>query len=118
MAYLIVEPGMKAGEVGKALPIKRKDTKLAVKYALAAQHMGFRIVYLEAGSGAHAPVPPKMISAVKKSIDIALIVGGGIRTPKQGRAAAHAGANVVVTGTIVEKNFSALEKIIDAVKRS
>ncbi len=116
MAYIIIEPGMKAGEVGKAVPIKRSDAKLAVGYALAAQHMGFRLVYLEAGSGADRPVPPKMISTVKRSIDIALIAGGGIRTPQQARSAARAGADIIVTGTIGEENFFMLEKIIAAIK--
>lgn len=116
MAYIIIEPGMKAGEVGKAMPIKRDDAKLAAGYALAAQHMGFRLVYLEAGSGAGRPVPPKMISTVKRSIDIALIAGGGIRTPEQARSASRAGADIIVTGTIGEENFFMLEKIIAAVK--
>ncbi len=117
MAYIIIEPGMKAGRVGKAVPIKRDDSSMAAAYALAAQHMGFRVVYLEAGSGAHKPVPPEMIAAVKKAIYMPLIVGGGIRKPAQARAAMKAGADVVVTGTIGEENFSALEKIIKAVKK-
>ncbi len=117
MAYIIIEPGMKAGEVGKAALIKRNNAKLAAAYASAAQHMGFRLVYLEAGSGADKPVPPKMISTVKKSIDIPVIAGGGIRKPQQAKAAARAGADIIVTGTITEEKFFALEKIIAAIKR-
>lgn len=116
MAYLIVEPGMKAGQVGKVNLIKRNDSKKAVEYSVAAQMMGFSLVYLEAGSGADNPIHAEMISAVKKSIDIPLLVGGGIRNSSQASAAAKAGADIVVTGTIAEENFDKLGDIIKAVK--
>ena len=103
MGYIIVEPGMKVGEVGQADLVKRDDIKLAVGYALAAQMFGMSFVYLEAGSGAYEPVPPAMISAVKQAIDIPLIVGGGIRTPEAAQAAREAGADAIVTGTFIEQ---------------
>ena len=106
MGYLLVWPGMRAGEVGRAELIPRDDVDMAVQYALAAQFLGMDLVYLEAGSGAPVPVPPKMIRAVKKAISIPLVVGGGIRTPATARAAAMAGADIVVTGTIVEETGS------------
>ena len=118
MGYLLVWPGMRAGEVGRAELIPRDDPDMAVQYALAAQFLGMDLVYLEAGSGAPVPVPPKMIRAVKKEIAIPLIVGGGIRTPKAARAAVAAGADIVVTGTIIEEagDFSVLRRIVEAVK--
>ncbi len=118
MAYLIVEPGMRAGEVGRADPIPRKDTEEAVRYALTAQYMGMRLVYLEAGSGAPRPVPEAMVSAVKRAIAIPLLVGGGIRTPEAARAVARAGADIVVTGTVVEatRDPGILHDIVRAVK--
>ncbi len=103
MGYVIVEPGMKVGEVGKATPIKKDEIDLAVSYALACQMMGMDMVYFEAGSGASTPVPPAMVSAIRAAIDIPLIVGGGIRTPEAAAAAREAGANVVVTGTLLEQ---------------
>ncbi len=115
MAYLIVEPGMKAGRVGKADVIKRSDIKKAVAYSLAAQYMGMDLVYLEAGSGADKPVPVKMVKEVKKAVSIPVIVGGGIRKTSQAKRLAKY-ADVIVTGTITEENFAALEKIIKAVK--
>jgi len=118
MGYLVVEPGMRAGEVGRAKLIPRGNSDLAVQYALAAQFLGMDFVYLEAGSGAPVPVPPRMVRAVKKEITIPLIVGGGIRTPKAAGAAAMAGADILVTGTVVEESadFSVLRKIVEAVK--
>ena len=118
MAYLVVEPGMRAGEVGRADPIPRSRPGDAVEYALAAQMLGMRLVYLEAGSGAPEPVPAAMIRAVRGALDIPLIVGGGIRTPEAAGGVARAGADIVVTGTVVEraKDGEALRRIIEAVK--
>ena len=118
MAYLVVEPGMRAGEVGRAAPIPRSKPDVAAEYALAAQMFGMRLVYLEAGSGAPSPAPATMIRAVREAISIPLIVGGGIRDEGTARTVAEAGADVVVTGTIVEEatNGSMLRRIIQAVK--
>ena len=103
MGYLVVEPGMTVGRVGQADLLRRNCLEDAVAYALTAQYFGMRLVYLEAGSGAPEPVPPKMIRTVKDAIDIPLIVGGGIRTPQQAREIVKAGADIIVTGTIVEE---------------
>ena len=118
MAYLIVEPGMRAGEVGEADPIPRSRPDDAVEWALTAQFMGMRLVYLEAGSGAPEPPPPAMVRAVKGAIDVPLIVGGGIRTPAAAVALAKAGADILVTGTVVErtKDAATLRDIVAAVK--
>jgi phosphoglycerol geranylgeranyltransferase len=118
MAYLVVEPGMRAGEVGRADPIPRSEPETAVGYALAAQMLGMKLVYLEAGSGAPEPVPASMIRAVRKTLEIPLIVGGGIRTADAAGTVARAGADIVVTGTIVEraKDGDTLRRIIAAVK--
>jgi phosphoglycerol geranylgeranyltransferase len=118
MGYIIVEPGMKVGEVGRAKVIKREDLKTAMSYALACEYLGMSFVYLEAGSGADRPVPPEMIAAVKKTISIPLIVGGGIRTPEAAADARMAGADAVVTGTFIERcsDDTMLTDVIKAAK--
>ena len=63
-------------------------------------------IYLEAGSGASEPVPEEIIRVVRKSIDVTLIVGGGIRSPESARKVVAAGADIVVTGTFVETSLS------------
>jgi phosphoglycerol geranylgeranyltransferase len=50
-----------------------------------------------------------MVALVKRVIDVPLIVGGGIRTAEQARKAVEAGADIIVTGTAIEKAGS-LEK--------
>jgi len=117
MAYLIVAPGMRAGQVGKADLLPRDNPTLAVQYALAAQLLGMKLVYLECGSGAPEPVPTALVRAVRNAVDIPLVVGGGIRTPEDATGIARAGADIVVTGTIVEvARGEALRRIVEAVK--
>jgi len=105
MAYIIIEPGGTVGYVGDARLIPRSKPELAAAYALAAKYMGMRLVYLEAGSGADSPVPTKMVALVKKLIgDVLLIVGGGIRSGAAAAELVAAGADLIVTGTAVEKS--------------
>jgi len=103
MGYIVVEPGMTVGRVGKALLVRRDDKESAVGYALAAQFFGMSLVYLEAGSGAPEPVPPEMVNAVKMNISIPLIVGGGIRERVSACKILDSGADIIVTGTLVER---------------
>jgi len=116
MGYVIVEPGMTAGKVGEVDLVKKDDIKSAVGYALAAQYLGMNFFYLEAGSGAPEPVSDEMISAVKKSIDIPLIVGGGIRDSKTAKMKAKAGADIVVTGTKLEEEKNLTKALKDIIK--
>jgi phosphoglycerol geranylgeranyltransferase len=120
MGYLIFEPGMRAGEVGRAELVARGDTVLAVEYALAAQYFGMAAVYLEAGSGAPEPVSPSSIRGVKKELSIPVIVGGGITSPDAARATVRAGADIVVTGTVAERSSGregVLHDIVDAIRK-
>lgn len=116
MGYLLIEPGMKVGEVGKADLIKHSEVDKAVGYAIACEMYGMSYVYLEAGSGADVPVPAEMISAVKSSISIPLIVGGGIRTPEVAEVARKAGADAIVTGTFIEEcsDIGRLREVVEA----
>jgi phosphoglycerol geranylgeranyltransferase len=118
MGYLIIAPGMKVGEVSEADLVARDDPKTAVSYALAAEYLGMQSIYLEAGSGAPQPVPEEMIRAVRSKISVPLFVGGGIRDAECATKAKNAGANVIVTGTVVENGrfTKRLESIIKAVK--
>jgi len=104
MGYVIVGEGGTAGIVGKAIAVPYTKPELAAAHALAGQYLGMRFVYLEGGSGAKNPVPPEMIRVVKHYIDIPVVVGGGIRTKEQAFAAASAGADVIVTGNVLEGN--------------
>ena len=62
------------------------------------------LVYLEAGSGSKKPVSTEMVSMVRSYLDIPLIVGGGIRTSADAGAIVEAGADIVVTGNLLEED--------------
>jgi phosphoglycerol geranylgeranyltransferase len=115
MGYIIVGEGGTAGIVGRAVPIPYNKPELAAAHALAGQYLGMRFMYLEAGSGAKKPVPPEMIGLVKQYVGVPLIVGGGIRTRGQALAAASAGADVIVTGNVVE-NAEVKSKVAEIVE--
>jgi len=119
MGYVIIEPGMTAGRIGEADLVKRNDIQTAVGYALAAEYLGMKFFYIEAGSGAPEPVPNEMIQAVKKNTSIPLLIGGGIRDPDTAKEKARAGANIIITGTAIEKDThfkTTLAHIVSAIE--
>jgi len=116
MAYLVVAPGMAAGKVGQAQPLPRNDPNLVVSHALAGQYLGMNYIYLEAGSGASAPVTAEIVKAVRAEIDALLIVGGGIRSPEDALLAVEAGADIIVTGTLVETSNKLKEEMSQLIK--
>lgn len=120
MGYLVVAPGMRVGEVGSVDAVPRDDLAGATGYALAAELLGMRFVYLEAGSGAPSPVPVPMVRAVREAIRVPLIVGGGIRSGAEARVLLEAGANVLVTGTITEEEGlgASFHAILEEVRRA
>ncbi|WP_406660687.1 geranylgeranylglyceryl/heptaprenylglyceryl phosphate synthase [Methanolobus sp. ZRKC3] len=121
MAYLVVEPGGTVGWVGDAKLIPKKKPEIAVAYALAGKYLGMHYTYLEAGSGADEPVRPEMIGAVKHALgDNKLIVGGGIRDGNTAKQCALAGADMIVTGTVLEESSNVtakIEELVSAIKR-
>jgi phosphoglycerol geranylgeranyltransferase len=118
MGYVIVGEGGTAGIVGKAIAVPYQKPELAAAHALAGQYLGMHFIYLEGGSGAKNPVPPDMVRMVKQSINVPLIVGGGIRTKEQALAAVSAGADIIVTGNVIESagGKQKVSEIIDGVK--
>jgi phosphoglycerol geranylgeranyltransferase len=108
--YLVFSPGGKVGEVGEAELIEADQIELVNSYALTAKMFGFKILYLEAGSGASTQVDPNCIESARGVDELCLIVGGGIRTREQAAKAAKAGANWIVTGTLTE-DASSMEEL-------
>lgn len=120
LGYLVVAPGMRVGEVGQVDVVAREDLDGAAGFSLAAEFLGMRFVYLEAGSGAPAPVPPEMVAAVRSVLSVPLVVGGGIRTGADARSLIDAGAQLLVTGTITEEQGlgDGFRGILEEVRRS
>jgi phosphoglycerol geranylgeranyltransferase len=119
-AYLVIGDGTSAWFVGAARGIPFEKPKIAAAYSLAAQFLGMRFVYLEAGSGAKTNVTPEMVQSVRHVFNGFLIVGGGIKDVKTAQSLVKAGADALVIGTFLEKGGSIkkLEEIAKAIQRS
>lgn len=104
--YMIIESGkMTSAEfMSNTKPVPRDKPDIAVAHALAAEYLGMKLIYLEAGSGALHPVPDEMIQAVARMCSLPIIVGGGIKTPDIAKEKVTAGAAFIVTGNVLEKN--------------
>ncbi len=114
-AYLVIGDGTSAWFVGSARGIPFEKPKIAAAYALAAQFLGMRFVYLEAGSGAKSSVTPEMVKTVRTIFNGFLIVGGGIKEVKTAKELVKAGADALVIGTFLEKGGS-LKKLTEIAK--
>jgi len=114
-AYLVIGDGTSAWFIGSARGIPFEKPKIAAAYALAAQFLGMRFVYLEAGSGAKSTVTPEMVKTVRKTFGGFLIVGGGIKDVKIAKEIVKAGADAIVIGTFLEKGGS-IKKLTEIAK--
>jgi len=106
-AYMLINsgPATAVEYISNTKPIPADKPKLTMAHAIAAELMGMRWTYLEAGSGAENPVPLEHIILTRKATNLNIIAGGGITTSQDAAARAKAGANVIVTGTIWEHNL-------------
>ena len=104
--YMLIESGAVTSVqfMSNTTPLPREKAGIAAAHALAAQYLGMKLLYLEAGSGAKFPVPAKLIASVKAMVDIPIIVGGGIRTEDDVTAALNAGADIIVTGNMLNQS--------------
>jgi putative glycerol-1-phosphate prenyltransferase len=106
--YMLIESGRttSAEFMSGTRPIPRDKPDIAVAHALAAEYLGFKLLYLEAGSGAQESVPEEMIAAVAHYCSIPVIVGGGLRSPEAAQKKVKAGARFIVTGNVLESGTS------------
>ncbi len=109
-AYVLVDGGCKSSVayVSQTTPVPREQTTIAINTALAAVLQGKKLVYFDAGSGANQTVPVEFVQKLKNSINIPVIVGGGIRSENDLKEFKKAGVNVMVIGNHLEENMDFL----------
>ena len=108
-AYILIDGGvetstMRVTNTRPLDPSTSEGVQTIIDTAIAAELMGKKAIYLEAGSGAKTPVSPDIIRAVREQTTVTLIVGGGIRTPEAMQAAYSSGADIVVIGNHFESH--------------
>jgi putative glycerol-1-phosphate prenyltransferase len=103
--YMLVDCGKPttASYISQTLPIPYEKHEIAGVTAMTGEMLGMKLIYADGGSGAEKPIDVKMIEAIRKNINIPLIIGGGIRDLTSAEKAWDAGADVVVIGTAFEK---------------
>ena len=106
--YLLVESNKLTSAVymSESLPIPKDKPDIAAATALAGTLLGLQFLYLDTGSGADGNIQANLIKAVKESTDVPLFIGGGICNQKQLEQAWENGADIVVIGTSIEKQYS------------
>ena len=102
--YVLIESGTTTTVqyMSGTSPIPRNKPEIAAATALAAEYLGMKLIYLEAGSGAKISVPENLIKAVASHCTVPIIVGGGITSAESVRQKMESGANIIVTGNFFE----------------
>ena len=106
--YMVIDGGAPTtvSYISNATPIPADKNEIAMCTAMAGEMLGMKIIYMDAGSGAKRPITDSMIEHVSKCIDVPLVIGGGITDPEKAYRNCKAGADVIVIGNAIEKDFS------------
>ena len=111
--YMLVEGNKSttASYISNTSPLPFDKPEIAATTAMAGEMLGLQYIYCDAGSGAEKTVSPAMIKAIRKAVDLPIIVGGGIKTQADAELLYEAGANVVVIGNAIEKNPDLIQSL-------
>lgn len=108
--YMLIDGGVGTTVLymSNTSPIPAHKSDIAVCTALAAEMLGLKLIFMDAGSGATKPIPSEMISSVRETVSIPIIVGGGIKSAEKVRENLAAGADLIVIGNAFESDPSLL----------
>jgi putative glycerol-1-phosphate prenyltransferase len=117
--YILIEGGKTSSVeyISNTRPIPADKKEIVLSTAVAAELLGMRMVYLEAGSGANFPVPADMIEYVSGNLLLPLVVGGGIKNTNQLKKVFEAGADIVVVGNIFETEPNKIAEFISCTRK-
>ena len=118
--YMLIDSGKPttASYMSNTTPIPHEKNAVATCTAMAGEMLGLKCIFMDGGSGALKPISENMIASVRKSIDIPLIIGGGISSGKKAAANCQAGADIIVVGNAIEKDENLIEEISNAIHNS
>lgn len=117
--YILVDSGKLTSVeyISNTKPIPANKPDIACSTAIAGELLGMKMIYLEAGSGAKNSINIELIEKVRESIEIPLIIGGGIRTKNELEKISNTGANIVVIGTLFEENPDLIPQFYSKLKQ-
>ena len=115
--YMLIHSGKPTtvSYMSNTTPIPADKDAVAACTAMAGEMLGLQLIFMDGGSGAKQPISEQMITAVSKSVDAPLIIGGGISSGEKAIANCKAGADIVVVGNAIEKDKNLITEIANAV---
>ncbi len=115
--YMLIDSGKPTtvSYMSNTTPIPADKDAVAACTAMAGEMLGLQLIFMDGGSGAKQPISEQMITAVSKSVDAPLIIGGGISNGEKAIANCKAGADIVVVGNAIEKDENLIAEIANAV---
>jgi len=115
--YILIDSGKPTtvSYMSNTTPIPANKDTVAACTAMAGEMLGLKLIFMDGGSGAKNPISKKMIKAVRKSVDVPLIIGGGISSGEKAITNCKAGADIIVVGNAIEKDKDLIEEIADAI---
>ena len=115
--YLLIDSGnpTTVSYMSNTTPIPHEKNAVATCTAIAGEMLGLKLIFMDGGSGAMKPISEQMIKSVRNSIDVPLIIGGGINSGEKAKANCEAGADIIVVGDAIEKDTSLMSEISSAI---
>ncbi len=104
--YMLIDSGKPTSVtyMSNSFPIPNDKKDIAACTAMAGEMLGLSTIFMDAGSGASITIPEEMVEFVKGSIEVPLIIGGGINTAEKAKNIIEAGADIIVVGNKFEEN--------------
>jgi len=108
VGYILIDGGKRSSVeiISNTVPLPMDNHDIIVAHALACQYLGHKMIYLECGSNSSKMADSNLLHVLKKHIKIPIIVGGGVKSENDIDVLSSAGADFVVTGTMIENLFS------------
>ena len=115
--YMLIDSGKPTtvSYMSNTTPIPAEKNAVAACTAMAGEMLGLKLIFMDGGSGALNPISEKMIATVSQSVDIPLIIGGGISSGEKAITNCKAGADIIVVGNAIEKDENLISEIANAV---
>ena len=115
--YMLIDSGRAttASYMSNTTPIPSDKNSVAACTAMAGEMLGLKLIFMDGGSGAQNPISSTMISSVSKSVDLPIIIGGGISSAEKATENCKAGADIIVVGNAIEKNENLISEIANAI---
>ena len=111
--YILIDGGKQTtvSYISNTTPIPNIEHDVAICTAMAAEMLGMKLIFMDAGSGAMNEIPSEMIRAVRENIELPILVGGGINNIEKVKNALEAGADIIVVGHGIENDINLIDAI-------